>query len=885
MVKFIVILYAIFALLLLLPSPSTQLNQFTYEDPEAGLDLLDDDKSNDGTIILRFGKPLININGSTACWTKTIYLRIIHPNASISFFSISNHSVPDFNFCLKDGSTRDYTTIWGFDQELILLTYYNSSNVTTSAIMGLFITFEGKVISTTKLHDALIDYGGILKYWLVIPISSPSDGFLFYCRGASVISWIHYSAPKNDGEVIERARSGIIKTNIKVVTVTAFYVLERGFAIVYGGDDSPSNLNYTTNINSFNFGTTNGVYIMFYYLTTNMRTGPFLLYQFPTQTLKSNNSQALIQTTKLRGLICSVDFDGAGNICMLILTSQYNITNTTSQPTLLKISYLSSGSVTKIGEMANVNFTYGFNLIPLRFGGYLMIVYQDNLNFGYVLDESGNVYSNWSLPQPLVLPQHISEYVVLANNSIVIVENQNNSIWNVTRDDLYRFYGQDNNEFNNPIIASTSPIIGSRVNESTRQLQFTFTYPVTLSSSNISIYQQINGSNDLLRQRFQGDSSSQLCRPDPNDNKTVIVQVIPSTFNEPNSLYYVTIENDFVKRSDTNEALLGLDKNLWTLITDSKQTIYSSQITGVIRLTPDGSDYYLSLSSVDKQKFQEQLATDLSSIIPVEDNRLTAADGLEKDTSTGSLQILLPFIIKDTTDLSKKSSNKISQDFNILLTYKEYSALMDYNTTVLIDKTYPMTIVPLLLRDYSTLIIIIALASIVLIIMYFLASRKFKKARNISIFKLIFIVIDLGLRISFLVNDARKVPELYLPTLIILIMSMSINTITSLVVTVHEIGKNPDFNKWFSKYGQFLPILTIISAGHVEALNVLTSKFGMLDIFCTNFSEVAEKSIFFAGISCLFACEIPQFIIQRKNNIIPHYTSTNLNNELTRNDL
>ncbi|RIB29329.1 hypothetical protein C2G38_2136886 [Gigaspora rosea] len=602
--------------------------------------------------------------------------------------------------------------------------------------MGLFMTFEGTIISTTKLHDALIDYGGILKYWVVVPISSPSDGFLFYCRGANI-----------NGEIIEIA-SEIIQTKIKVVSVTAFYVLERG-------------------------------------------------------------------------------------------------------------------SVTSIGKMTNVNFTYGFNLIPLRFGGYLILVYQGDINFGYVLNEDGNVYSNWSLPQPLVLPKYQSAYVVLVNNSFVFVENQNNSIWNVTRDDLYRFYRQDN-RLNNPIIESTSPIIGSQVNESTKKLQFTFAYPVTLSNSNISIYQQINGSNDLLRQRFQGDASSQLCHLYSNDNKTVIIQVFPSTFNEPNSLYYVTIENNFVKRSDSDEALLGIDKNLWTLTTvENKNYVYSSQITGVIRLTPDGSNHYLSLSSVDQQKFHKQLATDLSSIIPVEDNRLTAADGLEKDMSTGSLQILLPFNIKDTTNLSKKSANKIYQDFNTLLKYKEYSALMNYNTTILIDETYPMTIAPFLLRDYTELIIGIVLLTIALLILYFLASRKFKKARNLAMFNLIFIVIDLGLRISFFVNDAHKVPELYVPTLIILIISIFINTSASFAITIHEISKNPDFSKWASKYGQFLPILTIISAGRIEALNVLTSKFGMLEIFSATFSEVAEKIIFFVGILCLFVCEIPQFIIQQ----------------------
>ncbi|CAG8852433.1 9010_t:CDS:1, partial [Gigaspora margarita] len=51
---------------------------------------------------------------------------------------------------------------------------------------------------------------------------------------------------------------------------------------------------------------------------------------------------------------------------------------------------------------------------PLRFGGYQMIVYQGDINFGYVLDENGNVSR----------PQYQNTYVALANNSIVVVENQ-----------------------------------------------------------------------------------------------------------------------------------------------------------------------------------------------------------------------------------------------------------------------------------------------------------------------------------------------------------------------------------------------------------------------------------------------------------------------------
>ncbi|KAF0453083.1 hypothetical protein F8M41_001798 [Gigaspora margarita] len=727
-----------------------------------------------------------------------------------------------------------------------MLTFYNSSNVTTSAIMGLFITFEGTVLSTVKLHDALIDDEAIKRYWFVIPNSSSKDGFLFYCRGTTVISWVHFNTPNKNGEIIERARSGIIQTNIQIVTASAFYVLERGFALAYGGDDSSTNLNNSTV--DINIGTTNGVYIIFYYLETNTRTGPFLLYRIPTRILKPNDTQMLLQTLTLQGVICNVDFSGAGNICLLLLNSQLtmidNNNNTISQPTQLifsKISFLSSGSVTKIGDMKN-GTTYGFTIYPFQFGGYLMIAFKNILIFGYILTENGDLYGNWPLPQPLNYPMYKGTYVLLANNSIVLVENQNNSIWSVTCYDLIKFTGQDN-KFNNPIIASTNPTLGSRVYESTNQLHLSFTYPVTLSSSNISIYQYINGTNhDLLRQRFQGDSSNQFCQIDPNDNKTVIVKVLPSTFNEPNSHYYVVVENNFVKRSDSNEALLG-------------------PITGIIRLSTNGSSYYLSLSSVDQQKFNEQMATDLSYIIPVEDNRLSSINGFEKDVSTKTLQILLFFNIKDTTDLSKKSAFNISQDFNTLLKYKKHNALMDYNTTSSIDETYPMTIAPLLLRDYLVLIIIIIIVLIALVILYFLASWKFKEADNFIMFKSIIIFVDLGLRISFVVHDACKVPELWLPSLIILVFSISINITSSFLIIVHEISKNPKFSKWFSKYGFLLPFFTIISAGHIETLYILSSNFGRLKIFSTTYSRAAENAIFWIGILGLIF-GIPQFIIQ-----------------------
>ncbi|RIB22174.1 hypothetical protein C2G38_2076203, partial [Gigaspora rosea] len=84
--------------------------------------------------------------------------------------------------------------------------------------------------------------------------------------------------------------------------------------------------------------------------------------------------------------------------------------------------------------------------------------------------------------------------------------------------------------------------------------------------------------------------------------------------------------------------------------------------------------------------------------------------------------------------------------------------------------------------------------------------------------------------------------------LVILMFSTFINITSSFLIIIHEIGKNPKFSKWFSEYGFLLPFFTILSAGHIETLYILSSKLGMLKLFRTTFSKTAENAIFWVGI-------------------------------------
>ncbi len=51
------------------------------------------------------------------------------------------------------------------------------------------------------------------------------------------------------------------------------------------------------------------------------------------------------------------------------------------------------------------------------------------------------------------------------------------------------------------------------------------------------------------------------------DETTVIVKIIKSTFNQPGEKYYVSIDNNFVKSQTYQEPLYGIKKKRWSFTT------------------------------------------------------------------------------------------------------------------------------------------------------------------------------------------------------------------------------------------------------------------------------------------------------------------------------
>ena len=99
----------------------------------------------------------------------------------------------------------------------------------------------------------------------------------------------------------------------------------------------------------------------------------------------------------------------------------------------------------------------------------------------------------------------------------------------------------------------------------TTQIQVAYNVPIKCSSQNISIYQKVDNGIDILRETYSGESNS--CQVLLDNNTILSLSVLPSTFNQPDSIYYVKIDTNFVKQNNTLEPLPGISKFKWMFFT------------------------------------------------------------------------------------------------------------------------------------------------------------------------------------------------------------------------------------------------------------------------------------------------------------------------------
>ncbi|RIA82762.1 hypothetical protein C1645_834869 [Glomus cerebriforme] len=147
------------------------------------------------------------------------------------------------------------------------------------------------------------------------------------------------------------------------------------------------------------------------------------------------------------------------------------------------------------------------------------------------------------------------------------------------------------------------------------------------------------------------------------------------------------------------------------------------------------------------------------------------------------------------------------------------------------------------------------------IFVYLIGRCSNRKGNNFVIFNFLLICYDLAFDIAFLVKNANDVPGLFRPALIILIVSGSINLTFGFAIMIHQRIFNPAFSHWLKENHRFAALITVFSAANIQALKIISSNFGGMEITSAKYSANGQRAIAWIGVANLGIQDIPQLVI------------------------
>ncbi|CAB4433231.1 unnamed protein product [Rhizophagus irregularis] len=328
---------------------------------------------------------------------------------------------------------------------------------------------------------------------------------------------------------------------------------------------------------------------------------------------------------------------GFGQTCILVL----NIAPAIDQNTFIKIDFLSTGTVYNITIFQNPADLTDFSIQSLPYGGYLL-------------------------------------YSTVTNQT------------DLTTLDLY------DHGYGNLHILNTIPKIGENIDPSKiTSLIIQFYSKVDLSSNRKITILQDGG---IIRQTTSiSNNNGDFVKP--IDDYTIEIKVINSTFNQPNTKYYVLIDDGFVKSKDLQEPIPGIQDNAWNFMTIQQEAnnngiskIYKSQVNassidGKIRLTAEGTTHFKSFR-YDKTKIVNLVASDLNTLIR---NKLITVIGTGEYTNYLDEEYGYETIQKNTCNFI--CGNAIEKFVTtILFTSKDANSVENIFTASLFFVTFPFIV-------------------------------------------------------------------------------------------------------------------------------------------------------------------------------------------------
>ncbi|KAF0558620.1 hypothetical protein F8M41_008540 [Gigaspora margarita] len=442
------------------------------------------------------------------------------------------------------------------------------------------------------------------------------------------------------------------------------------------------------------------------------------------------------------------------------------------------------------------------------------------------------------LPDKMSLGPFLTNYfgvnAITQNNTFLLASpyTNDNISWSLLTIPLSGYY----NDYDNIWISNTIPSINANVDSSTTFLNITFqnTIYLLLSTNNITIYK---ASDNNIRQRVSA-TLYDFCKISP-DQHTVSIKVIGSTFNEYDEQYFVTMDNNFVKTTtNINGPLEGIQDGIWTLKTDNA-------IAGIVRLTQDASKKFSTFSKDNQSAYIDNLLNELAVKVPINRYCLRSDNRFHNEFYD---QDVIFICIDIRNNEIKRIASEVSSDLNNMIIYKNITTF-SYGITNDLDQDFgfkPMWNVwndlKVQLAIILGVIIFIIFCLLFPIICHKLKSKKFD-AISSAILRLALIIPNFILSILFTVYDSKNVPNLYLPSMLVLCIPLNINFYIT-VYTIYKGIKNPfigtNFKEWIVKYRASVIILIILAATDFEYLTILKD----IPIFAKKLDHYEQINIF-----------------------------------------
>ncbi|CAG8821278.1 36204_t:CDS:2, partial [Gigaspora margarita] len=401
-------------------------------------------------------------------------------------------------------------------------------------------------------------------------------------------------------------------------------------------------------------------------LQIHLKVEAYFIYTIETEnTVPSIIYMSAIENLNVFAMNCDIEYSGLGNMCQLYFVNGLGVS---TFPFTLSIVFHSSGSVgTAVSNdlELDIKATDYLVLDPLYYQGDLLTIHRPqetgNFIYGYILNATGHVVSNWTIPQPLQT-------------------NSTGNIYGILPDNIITYAMQNDNGYFNPQINSTFPPINGTIPIRTNEIIINYKQAVTLSDGNISVFQlQDLYGDSLLRQTYSGNSG--YCNVTA-DSLTIKCYILESTFNQQNTEYYVLVDPNFVRLNSTEEPLLGIEKLNYSYL--------SATIQSIIRLDTLASARFENLTTDGKVEFVNQLNHELAVCVPVDAKRFYSEAAYQYDPSIVEKRILLPLTIFNAPINSSmiENSTDVFGDLNVLIRNSNLTLISRMNKTKSLDPSF-----------------------------------------------------------------------------------------------------------------------------------------------------------------------------------------------------